>query len=320
MILIKLINNCQHYKKCAKVVAIFGIGLVGTSINKHLEKSGSYESLYIDLPWDNTDLQKIKLLEIKKELISQFDYILKRYKIDEIYFDIVWSAGKAGFSASADEVQNEFICFKKIILSLLYDTEVNQPFHKTIHLISSAGGIYEGSRKNQTSLTPSPVRPYGHLKIEQERFILSLRGNISTKIYRLSSVYGHINFKRRMGLIPTLIYNGLNYKVSSIFGNMHTLRDYIFCDDIGKYIGNKIIENNLDPGSYLLASGKPTSILEVKKLIEDIIGRKIFIKYNIDKSNYRDICFQKKQLPENLDIIGLNVGIKNVYYNWLISS
>ena len=235
-----------------------------------------------------------------------------------LFLDILWSAGKCGFSATEDDAINEFACFEKVLKCIINIKLPVSNLTVTVHLISSAGGIFEGLRQNQLELKPAPLRPYGDLKLKQEQFVLSLPSYIHKKIYRPSSVYGFINLKQRMGLIPTLIYNGLSHRVSTIFGEFSTLRDYIFCLDIGRFVGDKII----NPGQelenfYLIASSKPSSIGEVQKAIEDTIGRKIYINFVKFRNNRRDICFYKNQIPKDLNPLYIRTGAQRVYYNWI---
>lgn len=318
-----IINRNVNSKKKAKtlqVIAIWGVGLIGSSIYEYLSGKVAFTQNKLPFSWTEPHLHDDHLQAIKNELIKLFENVVIEHKVSStnLFLDILWSAGKCGFSATEDDTINEFACFEKVLKCIINIKVPVSNLTVTVHLISSAGGIFEGLRQNQLELKPAPLRPYGELKLKQEKFVLSLSSYIHKKIYRPSSVYGFINLKQRMGLIPTLIYNGLSHRVSTIFGELSTLRDYIFCQDIGRFVGDKI----LNPGQelekiYLIASSKPSSIGEIQKAIEDTIGRKIYINFVKFRNNRRDICFLKNQIPKDLNPLYIRTGIQRVYYNWI---
>lgn len=303
-----------------QIVCIFGVGIIGSSIYKYLLGKDTFEQNILPFSWTKIHLHKYQLQNIENRLLQKVENADTDYKVKKqnIFFDILWSAGKCDFYSSEKETFEEFTCFKKILSFMTNIKFIQSNIDLTVHLISSAGGIFEGSAQKQLENKPSPIRPYGFLKLKQEKFVLNLPSHIKKKIFRLSSVYGYIDVKKRMGLIPTLIYNGLTHRVSSIVGDVSTLRDYIFCMNIGNFIGNNIIDHDQEPEKlFLLASGKPSSIGEVQKEVQDTIGRKIYIKYLNFKNNRRDICFNKNQIPKNLQLTDIRTGVRRIYSNWI---
>ena len=68
-------------------------------------------------------------------------------------------------------------------------------------------------------------------------------GRLGKHVYRVSSVYGIIDTRYRMGLIPTLLRDGLRRQVSTIAGSPSTLRDFVWLEDVGRYIALDILSS-----------------------------------------------------------------------------
>src|SRR5256885_1733395 len=84
--------------------------------------------------------------------------------------------------------------------------------------VGLVGGLFEGQRHIERDSVPEPRRPYGELKLRQEQLLASSSAPLVRCVYRLTSVYGHAHTRRRQGLIPTLVVNGLRHRVSTIVG------------------------------------------------------------------------------------------------------
>src|SRR5262249_7810010 len=141
------------------------------------------------------------------------------------------------------------------------------------HLLSSAGGLFEGQRFVDTSAKPAPRRPYGEAKLAQEERTAKLRPEVATSIYRPSSVYGFSGAGGRAGLVNTLIENTRKHCPSHIFGDSDTVRDYVLASDIGNFIAGRMSLPIERSRTFLLASGKPSSTQEILKISEKVMGR-----------------------------------------------
>ncbi len=314
MRLLEIRPNLPYSK--SQLVLIIGLGLIGNSVFKILNNYVNCVIGNYNFSWLNPLMQDIEL----KNMAINFNSILGNKSPFNQYsqLDILWCAGKCGFNASEQQTHAELETFRKI--SLFTSTlSANHP-HKTIrfHLISSAGGLFEGQKEVNFSNPPVPYRPYGILKLCQENIVLSMPNAIQKIIYRPSSVYGPIQKLGRLGLIPALILNGLSKKVTYISGNLTTLRDYIFVSDVGRFIVSKVLfSDKLENLSiFFIVSGKPTSILEIKKHIEKKLNRKIYLNFNYTATNDRNITFHQNVLPYKGGIVDLATGINIVYHTW----
>jgi len=156
----------------------------------------------------------------------------------------------------------ELDSFSKVVEMAMAVRRENPAWLLRFHMLSSADGPFEGQRNINNASLPAPRRPYALLKLAQEK-ILDDCDSLDRFIYRPTSVYGFAGLNRRLGLIPTLLWNGARNKVCTIFGAPETLRDYVWADDVGAFMAGKIASEISDSGCLLLASGKPSALSEV---------------------------------------------------------
>jgi UDP-glucose 4-epimerase len=180
----------------------------------------------------------------------------------------------------------------------------------SFHLLSSAGGLFEGQRQVTGSSNPSPRRPYGAAKLEQEACLLRFHPDTSTHVYRPSSVYGFSGAGVRLGLVNVLIQNALRHQVSRIYGNPHTMRDYVLASDIGRFISDRIIGQSGASGTFLLASGKPSSTFEILHRIQDVTRRKIYLRFEPETDNSSHNTYCARSLPEGWHPTDIDAGIR----------
>lgn len=295
----------------AHIILHFGIGLVGKAIKNSILCHQDVQRIqYIPFLWN----QERTGLQCLKQIFEKTTQLIDNEKT-RLY--VVWSAGKCGFGATDIETQREYQLFCEVIdridafvqtlpLSLIY-----------FYLISSAGGLYENQSYVDVYSNPAPQRPYGFLKLEQEKYLLT-KQYIEAKIFRISSVYSRYLPEGRKGLIAVMMDNCIRNKVSIIFGSASTLRDYILAEDIGDYLATCIFstDNNI-PQIQFLVAGQPSSILKIKKYIEIVIGKKSYVNYSLIKSNASNICFSPQLVPLGFRPSPLYLNIQLLYLNIL---
>lgn len=316
--------NQIHY------VVIIGEGLVGGALRDYLINTFNYKFFYnVKTPWTDKTLIEAHFNELKTFI---FEKIFNSQKTELaapsfLQLSFVWSAGKAGFAASFTDIDGEEKDFQSF-LNLL--TQINQErpaFVKMdLHFTSSAGGLFEGQSSVQEDSQPHPLRPYGILKLRQEQKITEWSQNKSYfhgVIYRLSTVYGRIRRGQRMGLISIMLQNGLHKKITPITGDLYTLRDYVHSMDIARMITSGMIsshKSHKSPSKNLQVlfglSQKPTSIFEIKAIIEFHLKHKIYIQFNYTPGNAKDITFGKIQPPFEVQARDIRSGIKDVLTDW----
>jgi len=301
----------RRFEKCHKIIAIFGEGLIGSSILSALTASAGFAKELVGFSYDDAAKQPGELRHIAHR-ISQ---VAERRPMD---LCILWCAGTAGFGATECDIQDELAIFRRVLELAQNSVDLYPKSKISFHLTSSAGGLFEGQKYVTRHSNPAPIRPYGHLKRSQEELLLSSSARLVKRIYRLSSVYGYIKRGHRMGLISTLIFNGIRQQVSHIFGNPSTLRDYVWCEDLGKYIARVLLDHEGKENCSIdhLVSGKPSSIYEIQGIIEGLLGRKIYLAFQDTNTNSSDITFSRIIFPDNWYPIDIETGARSIYLKW----
>jgi UDP-glucose 4-epimerase len=287
-------------------IAIFGVGLVGSALADRLRSLSGMNAGRLPLDWADSGRRDRQLGEIESQIVGSCGTAEGR-------LTLVWSAGRAGFAAGRDETAAELANFRAVLaLGTRCAEELRNTKLRIVHF-SSAGGLFEGQRQVDSSSAPRPRRPYGELKEAEERLLLSVR--IPAIIVRLSSVYGCVRAGHRAGLVSTLLLNGIRREVSSIFGSMDTLRDFVWANDVAAFVSHLILGgfDSRETRTVLLASGRPSSIFEIQKIIEDLLGYKIYISHEPKASNRDDITFARSALPSGWVSTDLKTNVGAVY-------
>lgn len=270
-------------------VFVFGVGLVGGSIVRHLTSKST--SGVVDYEWSWLSQNQRK--EQTQRLIDQHNE--PRPSSANRTVSVLWAAGAAGFSSSDETLRQEFSAFTDVCDLALSFADLRSTHKVRLHVISSAGGLFEGQRMVAEHTKPLPHRPYGHSKLQQERFIAALPSHIEKFIYRPSSVFGY-NPGARTGLITALVRNATLRRVTRIFGSMTTLRDFVYVEDIARFIADAIWHPQ-DPTPFNLVSGKATALGEVVEVIRNIVGTNLLLEIDPSPSNASDNTFSPKILP-----------------------
>lgn len=287
-------------------VLVFGSGTVGQPIHRHLEALGAAARLRIDIPWIDHRARRDTLRHLGRQLRAHPDLRGLR---------TIWAAGAAGFSATAEEIEAESAAFDDVLglVEGLAD-EHDQP-GCVLHMVSSAGGLYEGRTVRAADEPPSPLRAYGELKMQQERRAMRL-GADAVVVHRPSSIFTGSGHAGRPGLIGAMVANAASHRPTTIYGSPTTLRDYVHADDVGRHIATAAMSSSQLPSPQLLVSGRPASIHEVVGIVESAMRRRVFVRY-ADPWNTRDIVFTRSARAPGFNPATLQVGVRRVQAEWL---
>jgi UDP-glucose 4-epimerase len=284
-------SNTQH------VIIVFGEGLLGSAIVRSLMVGKKFSFYRIKINWENPD-----------SLHTTLSSYLKFSHLQSLRLDWVWSAGKSGFNTSENDITSELQSFARWVEEIKEIEEKLIDVDSVFHLLSSAGGLFEGQRVDSYSI-PAPLRPYGWLKLYQEQLVIREfpRRNF---IYRISSAYGNFKKGHRSGLISTLVRNTYANFLTNIHGNGETLRDYVFAEDIGKFLADVILKKSIGEKILFLVSSRPVSVFEVIYTIELITGHRPFISFDSGGNNLLSNSFDKSLLPINWNPTDVQLGIR----------
>ncbi|RAI85579.1 NAD-dependent epimerase/dehydratase family protein [Algoriphagus yeomjeoni] len=279
-----------------KLIVVIGLGLIGNAILSRFKKLNCTIQDQQKVNWENSNFFKVDFLNW---ISCNLNPTIKN-------LDLVWSAGKSGFGSSVKECLLENTHFNNFLESL-EELVSKASIELKIHLLSSAGALFEGQLGVDNFSQPNPKRPYGYAKIAQEQLLASKFPN-SHSIYRPSSVYGPIQLGSRFGLISRMVSCVYQNSKITVFGGMSTLRDFIWVDDVAKpIVENVLLQPNNNRSIIFLVAAKPTSILEITRLIAKSTGKKVLFSFQ-SKIDFTSMSFSN-QVKTN-PTINLELGIE----------
>ncbi len=279
-------------------IALFGSGLIGSAIEEALLNQGSWTLQPRRYAWTDDARRRAELAALVSELTHG----------PQSRCDVVWAAGVSGFGTTREQMHRETSMVAELCRAADELAASNPELEVAFHLVSSGGGLFEGKTRIGPDTQPAPLRPYGVAKLEQEELVRGMHPQIRARIYRPASVYGFRPGARR-GLFATMIVNALANKATVISGTERTIRDYISADDVGNFIARKILQAFEGGGTYLLASGKPTSMFEVVARIQQLVGRPLYRRFEPKAPNALDQSFAQSGLPPDLRLTPLDAGL-----------
>jgi nucleoside-diphosphate-sugar epimerase len=289
-----------------RVVTIFGVGLLGSAIARSVRLRSDVREVPFPFHWSDREKQASDLETIELAVAERLD--------EYTSLSVVWSAGRAGFSSTSREVDDELRSFRSLLRLTERLSSRIAPGRAHFVLLSSAGGLFEGQRQVDANSNPMPRRPYGTLKWEQEQILGAAASGLRKLILRISSVYGHIQSGHRSGLIQTLVANGIRRKVTTIVGTMTTLRDFVWVDDVANFAASRILDETPrpTPSTELLASGRPSSVFEIRNIVESRLRSPVFVSYVPGGSNSDDITFSRAALPNGWFPSDLRTNVRRI--------
>lgn len=83
-----------------------------------------------------------------------------------------------------------------------------------------------------------------------------------------------------------------------LVGRAYSLREYVWADDIGEYVARRVYTNAQSQETpHVLAQGKPSSVFEIQRTVESVMGRRTYISFDLEGDNSRHTTFAPTALP-----------------------
>jgi UDP-glucose 4-epimerase len=288
----------------AHVALLFGSGILGGAIVRRLSASAAAPPVDLSWPWGDAQDRR----GTADALVAALGAERPRW------VSLVWAAGRSGMGSTTDDMDRETELFREVLaFGRMLATSTGAEVH--IHLVSSAGGLFDGRTHVGIDSVAEPTRPYGVGKLAQEQALeAAAEGTpaLSYHVYRPTTVYG-FQAGARMGLVPILILNGLAGRSSTIIGRADTIRDYVWTEDVARFIAGRVV--GLAPSErhpLLLASGRPAPLGEIVWETEHLLGRQLHLRYDPRPSNSANMSFRPSAIPSGLRPIDIRSGIRRV--------
>jgi UDP-glucose 4-epimerase len=294
----------RHPAGGAHDVLLFGSGILGGAIAARLGAQAPVPPVDLSWPWGDAQARLQTAGSLQAQLLSQGPAAIS----------LVWAAGRSGMGSTEADMQRETALVGELVdLARAFATRDGLPVH--VHLISSAGGLFDGRTHVGADTVPTPERPYGLGKLAQEQMLTDAAAaapGLSAHIYRPTTVYG-FQAGARMGLIPVLILNGLAGRTSTIIGRADTIRDYVATEDVARFLAGRVLQlAPPPPAPLLLASGRPAPLGEIVAETESLLGTRLYLRYDPRPSNSANMSFRPSAIPAGLQPVDIRSGIRRV--------
>lgn len=303
----------QWHKSAATapgIALLFGSGLIGGGVAQALQQVGpDVTTTRLPWNWDHPDPSQARSIKTAIQAAHA--------NAPDARLSVIWAAGRSGFGSLEEDMQAEFSAFERVLDLTRHLGSLFEPARRAFLHVSSAGGLFEGQVACGRDTSPKPLRPYGHGKLAQEQAVRADATLGHRLILRPSSVYGHGRGARR-GLVSALVAAGIDQRSATIFGALTTQRDYIYAPDIGRFIAARVLGDwppflqDADPNkveTVLLASGRPASVFEILHLVQQHLGKTLYLRIDPHPDNARDNTFAPMALPRDFHPTGLAEGV-----------
>lgn len=301
-----------------RITALFGQGLIGSAIVRNMLRRDHRELQSLKQNWESFRVGTPHYRELRDCLNSTIKHAIE-FSPEDHFINIVWTAGKAGFTSDQQDADADMNSFEALLKLLEEIHQTHPSFPIRFFHFSSAGGLFEGQSCITPESIPCPIRPYGRMKLRQEQTLLTCSIAMPKTIYRPSSVYGTIRPNHRMGLIPTLILNGLRQTVTSIYGVDTTLRDFVWLEDIARHVCSELCYPFVQDSLTTLHSGRPVSLYEVRSTIEKLLNKKVFVRYCPVQSNSLHITFNQRCSKPDWQTTSLSTAVQQILIDYFLS-
>ncbi len=167
---------------------------------------------------------------------------------------------------------------------------------KKLIIISSGGTVYgnQGDQPIGENIATNPISPYGITKLTVEKYAQMFREMIDLPIIivRPSNAYGsgQIPFMSQ-GFIAMAMGKIFRCEPIPIFGGGHTIRDYIYIQDLARGI-IAIMDSGKIGEVYNLGTGTGRTNVEILDMINETIGEKysLTILHHLLCVGERSVC------------------------------
>lgn len=292
-----------------KILVTGGAGFFGSAVVKSLEKSEIETVVLDDLSTGSLEnLVGFQGHFIKGSILNDQDLLHALAGIDLVIHMAVKNVRESLTNPKLNFEVNALGTLK--ILENIRNLEIE----KFIYFSSSE--VYGNSaraslRANDFIMKPSTVYGVGKLSGEMLTRAFSESYGISHLIIRPFNVYGPDASKTTTGseLVTRFVYQRLAGRPFTIYGSGSQVRDLTYVDDAAKWVVELVNKyNSIEFKSINLGSGFTPTVLEVAKIVSEVIQTNTDVSYNFMEVRPGDIESLIPDLTETRKIIQLDVS------------
>jgi len=258
-----------------KVLITGGAGFIGSHIAEALLKK-NYEVRILD---NFSTGEKENIKGIKAEVIE--GSITDKKTVDEAMKGIDYLFHQAAQVSVADSVKNPARTWDINIkgTKLVLNAAVKNKVKKVI--IASSAAVYgdDPQLPKREEMKPQPISPYGNSKLMNEYMAENEHriNGLNAICLRYFNVYGPRQSPKSeyAGVISKFIEKMTKGERPKIYGDGEQTRDFVYVEDVVNANILAMENEKVKSGIFNIATGKETSINELVRTINEILGKNI---------------------------------------------
>ncbi len=289
-----------------------GNGFIGKNLCSFLQRQGEeVTSFDRELP----DKREAGIVYIKGDFFE--DIVLRRLLEDHT---IIYHAISTINPGNSNEIYLQG--YSKDLIQTIKMCSWIKDSNKKVIFLSSGGTIY-GNQTIQPikeDVLPQPINHYGNIKlcIENALRILHIQNNISISIARISNPFGpEQDYTKGVGFIDAVLKQAMQRKKIEIWGDGETIRDYIYIDDVIKFLYYLSLQDQKDI-VFNISSGIGISQNQVIDVVKNL-GLSVEVIYKEKRSvDAEKIILDNSKIQKQcqMKLLPFSDGVKR-YYQYL---
>jgi len=283
----------------ARILVTGGLGFIGTNLVPMLLKRGDEVVVFDNLSNPSGDLEIAPPLNLVEGDVRDKEKIYGVTKDCDIVIHL------AADTRVVDSIADPVLNFEVNVVGSLNILEgMRRNSVKTIVNASTGGAIIgEATPPVREDMAARPASPYGASKLAAEGYCsaYSQSYGIQAVNLRFSNVYGP-HSRNKSSVIAQFIKDVMDRGAVDVYGDGKQTRDYLHVSDLVTGIVNALTSGK--SGTYQLGSGKPTSIIELIKILKQTTGENFSVNFlpfrpGEVKHTYCDISLARNSLDFN---------------------
>lgn len=256
----------------SSVLVTGGCGFIGVNLVSMLVKAGARVRVLDNLSvGSNQALEELRgRVELVEGDIRDVDAVSAACRDVEVVFHL---AAQPGVIPSIIDPEADFQINAGGTLNALVAAQRQEV--RSFVFASSNAVVGEFTPGADETVTPRPLSPYGASKLAGEGYCSAFAGayGMRTKSLRFANAYGpHSNHKQ--SVIARWIGRVLNGEQITIYGDGTQIRDFVHVEDLCRAM-MLAAERDLTGEVLNIASGQETSVLELVRLLQEVVGREL---------------------------------------------
>jgi len=263
-----------------KSLVLGGCGFLGSHVVDALLREGHTVTVFDKEKVDTTNIAHV-LSEIR---LIQGDFSNQR-NVEDVIGDHEYIVHLIGTTLPQTSTENPAYDLESNVIPSLNLLDAAKRSRVKRLVFGSSGGTVYGVAKHLPLSEDHPTNPvsaYGISKLMIEKYLqlYAYHHSIDTVSLRVSNPYGERQSPFvAQGVVAAFVWKTLNGEPITIWGDGRIIRDFIYVGDVAEMFIRAIVQDNQDARVFNIGSGVGTSLNDLLKIVERVIGKKPVVAY-----------------------------------------